>query len=99
MSTPQELASTFLAGKLREYCVQSNVPALAGVLVWDWGVTVVTGQEGIREVGGSGPNAIEPQDRFNIGSVSKVLAAQLIGTLFDHHSDLSTFVISGGGLG
>jgi CubicO group peptidase (beta-lactamase class C family) len=77
-------AETFLAKKLREYVAQNNVPALAAVLVRDAGRTVVSGQQGIRKVGGIGDrNVVQATDRFNIGSISKVLTAHLIGAMID----------------
>lgn len=86
MTTTQEVAAAeaFLAAKLREFVAQSHVPALACVLVRDAGATIVSGQQGIRKVGASGPqNDIQPGDRFNIGSISKVFAAHLIGVMID----------------
>jgi CubicO group peptidase (beta-lactamase class C family) len=86
LTTTQEVAAAeaFLAAKLREFVTQSHVPALACVLVRDAGATIVSGQQGIRCVGASGPrNDIQPGDRFNIGSISKVFAAHLIGVMID----------------
>jgi CubicO group peptidase (beta-lactamase class C family) len=86
MTTWQEIAAaeTFLAKTLREYVAQCNVPALAGVLVRDAGATIVSAQQGIRKVGASGDeNIVQDTDRFNLGSISKVFAAHLIGALKD----------------
>jgi CubicO group peptidase (beta-lactamase class C family) len=86
VTTWQEIAAaqTFLAKKLREYVAQNNVPALAAVLVRDAGATIVSGQQGIRMVGGTGDrNIVQDTDRFNIGSISKVFAAHLIGAMID----------------
>jgi CubicO group peptidase (beta-lactamase class C family) len=86
VSTWQEIAAaeTFLKEKLREYVAQSNVPALAAVLVRDAGSTIVAGQQGIRKVGETGDqNVVQDTDRFNIGSISKIFAAHLIGALID----------------
>ncbi len=86
MSTWQEIAAaeTFLYKKLGEYVVQCNVPALGAVLVRDAGSTIVGGQLGIRKAGATGDqNMVQDTDRFNLGSISKVLAAHLIGALID----------------
>jgi CubicO group peptidase (beta-lactamase class C family) len=86
MSTWQEIAAaeTFLKKKLREYVTQSNVPALGAVLVRDAGSTIVAGQQGIRKVGATGDqNVVQDTDRFNIGSISKIFAAHLIGALIE----------------
>lgn len=86
MATWQEIAAAeaFLAKKLREYVTQTNVPALAAVLVRDAGSTIVSGQQGIRKIGGTGDrNVVQATDRFNLGSISKVFAAHLIGALID----------------
>jgi CubicO group peptidase (beta-lactamase class C family) len=86
MATWQEIAAAevFLKKKLIEYVAQSNVPALAAVLVRDAGATIVSGQEGIRKLGATGDqNTVQDTDRFNTGSISKVLAAHLIGALID----------------
>lgn len=86
MTTWQEIAAAdeFLDKKLREYLAQCNVPALAAVLVRDAGSTIVSGQQGIRKVGGTGDqNMVQETDRFNLGSISKIFAAHLIGTSID----------------
>jgi CubicO group peptidase (beta-lactamase class C family) len=86
MSTWQEIAAAevFLKKKLLEYVAQNNVPALTGVLVRDAGSTIVSGQQGIRKLGATGDqNAVQDTDRFNLGSISKILAAHLIGALID----------------
>jgi CubicO group peptidase (beta-lactamase class C family) len=86
VTTWQEIAAaqTLLAKKLREYVAQNNVPALAAVLVRDAGETIVSGQQGIRKVGATGDrNVVQDTDRFNIGSISKVVTAHLIGAMID----------------
>lgn len=86
MASWQEIAAaeSFLAKKLREYLAQTNVPALAAVLVRDAGSTIVSSQQGIRKVGGAGDrNIVQAADRFNLGSISKVFAAHLVGALID----------------
>ena len=86
MTTWQEIAAaeTFLKKKLREYVAQSNVPALAAVLVRDAGSTIIAGQQGIRKVGATGDqNVVQDTDRFNIGSISKIFAAHLVGALIE----------------
>ena len=85
-ATPQEIAAagSFLNLKLHEYNAQNNVPALAATLVRDAGETVVAGQQGIRKIGASGPqNTVQATDKFNLGSISKVLSAHLVGAMID----------------
>lgn len=75
-------AGKFLEQKLRETIAECGVPALAAVLVRDSGSTIVSAQQGVRKLGASGPaNAVQPSDKFNIGSVSKVFTGNLIGKL------------------
>ena len=75
-------AQQFLEQKLRETIAECAVPALAAVLVRDAGSTIVSGQQGVRKLGASGAgNAIQPTDKFNLGSISKVFTANLIGKL------------------
>ena len=72
----------FLEQKLRETIDECAVPALGGVLVTDEGATVVSAQQGIRKVGATGKqNEIQPHDKFNLGSTTKVLTGNLIGRL------------------
>src|SRR6185503_8602071 len=85
MTTPQEIAAakTFLARKLRESIGQCHVPALACVLVRDTGDTVVYGA-GIRKLGaGGGQNKIMANDKFNLGSISKIYTAHLVGAMIE----------------
>ena len=75
-------ATKFLEQKLRETIDECGVPALAAVLVRDEGEMTVSAQEGIRKVGEKGEqNKIQPHDRFNLGSVSKVFTGNLMGKL------------------
>jgi len=93
MSTPAEVAAaeSFLDSKVRQLIGQSNIPALSCVLVRDAGETIVTSQQGIRKVGASGPqNTVTSTDRFNIGSLSKVFTAHLIGVMIDADTMIDT---------
>ena len=82
MPTPLERAQKYLEQKLRETIAECGVPALAAVLVRNQGRTIVSGQQGIRKVGATGAqNTIQPSDRFNLGSVSKVFTGNLMGKL------------------
>ena len=75
-------AKQFLEQKLRETIAECHVPALAATLVRDAGNTIVSAQLGIRKVGASGAgNSIKPTDKFNLGSISKVITAAMIGKL------------------
>lgn len=75
-------AKQFLEQKLRETLAECHVPALAAALVRGAGDTVVSAQQGIRKVGASGAaNAIQPTDRFNLGSISKVITGSLMARL------------------
>lgn len=75
-------AELFLAQKLRETIAECGVPALGAAMVRAQGATVVSGQQGIRKVGASGQqNQIQPYDKFNLGSVSKVFTGALMGVL------------------
>lgn len=72
----------FLEQKLRETISECAVPALAAVLVRDGGNIVVSAQLGIRKVGATGAaNAVQPSDKFNVGSISKVFTGYLLGKL------------------
>jgi CubicO group peptidase (beta-lactamase class C family) len=72
----------FLEQKLRETISECAVPALAAVLVRDRGDIVVSAQQGVRKLGASGEaNQVQPTDKFNLGSVSKVFTGNLIGKL------------------
>ena len=80
--TEHARATKFLEQKLRETIDECGVPALAAVLVRDEGEMTVSAQEGIRKVGEKGElNKIQPHDRFNLGSVSKVFTGNLMGKL------------------
>ncbi|MET0335484.1 MAG: serine hydrolase, partial [Rhizobacter sp.] len=75
-------ATLFLEQKLRETLAECHVPALAAAMVRDAGGTIVSGQQGVRKVGASGAgNAIQPSDKFNLGSVSKVITGTLMTKL------------------
>lgn len=75
-------AQQFLEHKLRETIAECAVPALAAALVRDAGNSIVSAQQGIRKVGASGAaNAIQPQDKFNLGSISKVITGTLMAKL------------------
>jgi CubicO group peptidase (beta-lactamase class C family) len=75
-------ATQFLEQKLRETLAECHVPALAAALVRDSGDTVVSAAQGIRKVGASGAaNAIQPSDKFNLGSISKVITGTLMARL------------------
>jgi hypothetical protein len=78
MSKRPELARA----TLRETIDECGVPALGAVLVRDEGDMTVSAQQGIRKVGEKGEqNKIQPHDRFNLGSVSKVFTGNLMGKL------------------
>jgi CubicO group peptidase (beta-lactamase class C family) len=82
MPTDAERATQLLGQKLRETIAEVGVPALAAVLVRDSGSGIVSGQQGIRKVGASGPaNDIQPSDKFNLGSVTKVFTGMLMARL------------------
>ena len=75
-------AKQFLEQKLRETIAECAVPALAAVLVRDAGSTIVSAQQGVRKLGALGAaNKIQPSDKFNLGSISKVFTGNLIGKL------------------
>lgn len=75
-------AKLFLEQKLRETIDECGVPALGAVLVKDEGATIISAQQGIRKIGATGSqNQIQPHDRFNLGSISKVFTGNLIGKL------------------
>jgi CubicO group peptidase (beta-lactamase class C family) len=75
-------AELFLGQKLRETIAECGAPALGAALVRTQGATIVSGQQGIRKVGASGQqNQIQPYDKFNLGSVSKVFTGALMGAL------------------
>lgn len=79
-------ATIFLGRRLLAIAKQCNVPAMAGVLVRDQGDTIITNAQGVRKIGESGPqNTIMPWDKFDLGSISKVYAAYLIGALIEAH--------------
>lgn len=74
-------ARQFLEHKLRETIAECNVPALAAAMVRN-GTTLVSAQQGVRKLGASGAgNAIQPSDKFNLGSISKVITGNLMGKL------------------
>lgn len=80
--SPTVKARKYLEQKLRETIGECGVPALAAVLVRDGGDAIVSGQQGVRKLGASGDaNAVQPNDKFNLGSVSKVFTGNLIGKL------------------
>src|ERR671932_561472 len=83
--SPLDNAKLFLEQKLRETIAECDVPALSAVLVRDEGHTIVAGQQGIRKVGATGvQNNIQPHDKFNLGSISKVFTGNLIGKLIQN---------------
>ena len=83
--SPLDNAKLFLEQKLRETIAECDVPALGAVLVRDEGDTIVAGQQGIRKVGATGvQNNIQPHDKFNLGSISKVFTGNLIGKLIQN---------------
>jgi CubicO group peptidase (beta-lactamase class C family) len=84
-------AEQFLQQKLRETIAECAVPALAAAMVRGPGATMVSAQQGVRKLGTSrkfgtsgAQNAIQPTDRFNLGSISKVFTGNLIGKLIDN---------------
>lgn len=81
---PSAKPQQFLEQKLRETIAECAVPALAAVLVRKSGATIVSAQQGVRKLGASGAaNAVQPTDKFNLGSVSKVFTGNLIGKLIE----------------
>lgn len=75
-------ARQFLEHKLRETIAECGVPALAAAMVRNGGATMVSAQQGVRKLGASGAgNAIQESDKFNLGSVSKVITGNLMGKL------------------
>ena len=75
-------AFNFLQMKLRDHITQSGVPALAAILVRDQGKMIISGQQGIRKLGASGPdNEIQLNDRFPLGSVTKPFTGTLMAKL------------------
>lgn len=76
------LARQLLEQKMRETMTECGVPALAAVMVRPGGATIISSQLGVRRLGAAGSsNTIQPTDRFNLGSMSKVITGQLIGKL------------------
>jgi CubicO group peptidase (beta-lactamase class C family) len=75
-------AKQFLEQKLRETLAECHVPALAAALVREGGNTIVSAAQGVRKVGASGAaNAVQPGDKFNLGSISKVITGTLMAKL------------------
>lgn len=74
-------AKQFLEQKLRETIAECGVPALAAAMVRN-GATMVSAQQGVRKLGASGAgNAVQPTDKFNLGSISKVITGNLMAKL------------------
>ena len=75
-------AGIFLQQKIDETIGEYAVPALAAAVVGSAGKIVASAQGGIRKVGASGAdNLVQAGDKFNLGSVSKVLTGYLMGKL------------------
>lgn len=75
-------AKQFLEQKLRETIAECHVPALAAALVRESGDTIVSAAQGVRKIGASGAaNVIQPGDKFNLGSISKVITGTLMAKL------------------
>jgi CubicO group peptidase (beta-lactamase class C family) len=75
-------ATLFLGQKLLETIAEYNVPALAATVVSNNGTKLASAEKGIRKVGASGDqNAIQSTDRFNLGSISKVVTGYLMAKL------------------
>ena len=75
-------ADVFLQQKVLETLGEYGVPGLAAAVVASHGAQTASAQKGTRKVGGGGTNnAILPVDRFNLGSVSKVITGYLMARL------------------
>jgi CubicO group peptidase (beta-lactamase class C family) len=75
-------AQKFLEQKLREKIAECHVPALAAAMARNGGSTLISAQLGVRKLGATGAtNTVQPSDKFNLGSVSKVFTGNLIGKL------------------
>ncbi|MBK6485388.1 MAG: serine hydrolase [Gemmatimonadetes bacterium] len=82
MTRPNLQARNFLQQKMREVMSECGVPALAAVLVRQAGSEMMSAQLGLRRIDASGAsNTITSVDRFNLGSMSKVITAHLMGKL------------------
>jgi CubicO group peptidase (beta-lactamase class C family) len=75
-------AKKFLDQKARETLSKVGGAALGAVLVTEAGGRIIHTAQGVRKLGASGAqNAVQPQDRWCLGSVSKPLSGTLIGLL------------------